>query len=184
MSVVAKTGSAASTYQILAKLATGGMAELFLARGRGVGGVERYVVLKRILRHHASDAQFVRMFLEEARLARELYGRPGAMLAEMGVALARSGRSAEAREHLAELERLDRTVPVAYALSILYAGLGETDRALQALERAAVQRASDLSFLGTDPLFDPLRADPRFAALRARLRGPREEAGASEAAAP
>jgi DNA-binding winged helix-turn-helix (wHTH) protein/TolB-like protein/Tfp pilus assembly protein PilF len=122
--------------------------------------------------------------LEEARLARELYGRPGAMLAEMGVALARSGRSAEAREHLAELERLDRTVPVAYALSILYAGLGDTDRALRALDRAAVQRATDLSFLGSDPLFDPLRADPRFAALRARLREPREEAGASEAVAP
>ena len=48
------------------------MAEIFLARGEGVAGVERYCVLKRILRDRASDAQFVRMFLDEARLAAQL----------------------------------------------------------------------------------------------------------------
>jgi len=48
------------------------MAEIFLARGASVGGVERYVVLKRILRHRAGDAQLVRMFLDEARLAAQL----------------------------------------------------------------------------------------------------------------
>lgn len=121
--------------------------------------------------------------LEECRLARELYGRPDALRAEMGVALARAGRTAEAREQLAELEKLAEARPVAYPLSILLAGLGETDRALTALERAAEQRASDLSFLGTDPLFDSLRAEPRFAALRVRLREPRA-AAPNAAAAP
>src|SRR5881275_3084612 len=48
------------------------MAEIFLARGEGVAGVERYCVLKRILRDRASDAQFVQMFLDEARLAAQL----------------------------------------------------------------------------------------------------------------
>src|SRR5215468_2900970 len=48
------------------------MAEIFLARGAAVAGVERYCVLKRILRERASDAQFVRMFLDEARLAAQL----------------------------------------------------------------------------------------------------------------
>ena len=68
----AEVGSAASSYEILAKLATGGMAEIFLARGASAAGVERYVVLKRILRHRANDAAFVRMFLDEARLAAQL----------------------------------------------------------------------------------------------------------------
>jgi serine/threonine protein kinase len=68
----AEVGSTANSYQILAKLATGGMAEIFLARGEGVAGVERYCVLKRILRDRASDVQFVRMFLDEARLAAQL----------------------------------------------------------------------------------------------------------------
>src|ERR1041384_2007 len=48
------------------------MAEIFLARGAGVAGLERYCVLKRILRDYADDAQFVQMFIDEARLAAQL----------------------------------------------------------------------------------------------------------------
>ncbi|HEV7553868.1 MAG TPA: protein kinase, partial [Kofleriaceae bacterium] len=69
---VAETGSTANSYQVLAKLATGGMAEIYLARGASVGGVERYVVMKRVLREHASDIHFLKMFLDEARLAAQL----------------------------------------------------------------------------------------------------------------
>ncbi|HTR55912.1 MAG TPA: hypothetical protein VMJ10_34790, partial [Kofleriaceae bacterium] len=65
-------GSAANRYEILAKLAEGGMAEIFLARGATAGGIERYVVLKRILRERAHDVALVRMFLDEARLAAQL----------------------------------------------------------------------------------------------------------------
>jgi serine/threonine protein kinase len=67
-----EVGSTASSYEILAKLATGGMAEIFLARGASTAGIERYVVLKRVLRERATDAAFVRMFLDEARLAAQL----------------------------------------------------------------------------------------------------------------
>jgi serine/threonine protein kinase len=70
--VEAEVGSAANSYEILAKLASGGMAEIFLARGASTAGVERYVVLKRILRSRAHDQSFVRMFLDEARLAAQL----------------------------------------------------------------------------------------------------------------
>jgi serine/threonine protein kinase len=70
--VTAEVGSTANSYEILAKLATGGMAEIFLARGASGAGIERYVVLKRVLRNRASDAHFVRMFLDEARLAAQL----------------------------------------------------------------------------------------------------------------
>ena len=67
-----EVGSTANTYAILAKLATGGMAEIFLARTESAAGVERYVVLKRVLRHHATDIKFIHMFLDEARLASQL----------------------------------------------------------------------------------------------------------------
>ena len=70
--VEAEVGSSANSYEILAKLASGGMAEIFLARGASTTGVERYVVLKRILRSRAHDQAFVRMFLDEARLAAQL----------------------------------------------------------------------------------------------------------------
>lgn len=68
----AEVGSTANNYQILARLAAGGMAEIFLARGVSAAGVERYCVLKRILRNRANDVHFVRMFLDEARLAAQL----------------------------------------------------------------------------------------------------------------
>jgi serine/threonine-protein kinase len=68
----AEVGSTTNSYQILGRLAVGGMAEIFLARGAGGAGVERYCVLKRILRERAGDAQFVQMFLDEAKLAAQL----------------------------------------------------------------------------------------------------------------
>jgi serine/threonine protein kinase len=59
------------SYQLLAKLATGGMAEIFLARPTG-GGQRDVMVLKRILPHLAEDEHFVTMFRDEADLASQL----------------------------------------------------------------------------------------------------------------
>jgi DNA-binding winged helix-turn-helix (wHTH) protein/TolB-like protein/Tfp pilus assembly protein PilF len=109
----------------------------------------------------------------EYQRARELVGTPVSMLAELGYAAAVSGRSAEARARIDELATRRGAHPVAYSLAIVHAGLGERDAALAALERAAEERSSDLAFIGSDPVFDGIRADARFAALRARLRGPR-----------
>ena len=59
-------------YQLLRKLATGGMAEVFLAKTDGPMGFEKHLVIKRILPHLAEDPQFVDMFLAEAKLAAQL----------------------------------------------------------------------------------------------------------------
>src|SRR5215813_10632814 len=56
-------------YSLVARLATGGMAEIFLARLVGAAGFEKLVCIKRILPHLARDKQFVAMFLDEARIA-------------------------------------------------------------------------------------------------------------------
>jgi serine/threonine protein kinase len=60
-------------YRLLAPLARGGMAEVFLARADGIPGLDRLLVVKRILPALASDAEFVRMFLDEARIAATLH---------------------------------------------------------------------------------------------------------------
>ncbi|MBX7078480.1 MAG: serine/threonine protein kinase [Nannocystaceae bacterium] len=60
-------------YQLLRRLATGGMAELFLARAAAMHGFEKLVVLKRILPQHAESDDFIKMFLTEARLAATLH---------------------------------------------------------------------------------------------------------------
>jgi serine/threonine protein kinase len=59
------------SYQLIAKLATGGMAEIFLARPSG-RGQQDVMVLKRILPHLAEDDHFVTMFRDEAELASHL----------------------------------------------------------------------------------------------------------------
>ncbi|CAN5900248.1 hypothetical protein BH11MYX3_BH11MYX3_11180 [soil metagenome] len=59
------------SYQLIAKLATGGMAEIFLARPTG-RGQQDVLVLKRILPHLAEDDHFVTMFRDEADLASQL----------------------------------------------------------------------------------------------------------------
>src|SRR5712692_7821061 len=59
-------------YKLVKLIASGGMAEVYLARQAGAAGFEKLVCLKRILPHLARDKQFVEMFLNEARLAAQL----------------------------------------------------------------------------------------------------------------
>ncbi|MCA1828538.1 MAG: protein kinase [Myxococcales bacterium] len=59
-------------YKLVKLIASGGMAEVYLARQAGAAGFEKLVCLKRILPHLARDKQFVEMFLNEARLAARL----------------------------------------------------------------------------------------------------------------
>jgi serine/threonine-protein kinase len=59
-------------YNLVRKLAQGGMAEVFLARVDGPKGFQKKCVVKRILPEYSSDARFVEMFLSEARIAAEL----------------------------------------------------------------------------------------------------------------
>ena len=55
-------------YEILTQLTSGGMAELFLGYTAGPGGFRKYVVVKRILPDAKDNDQFVKMFLDEARI--------------------------------------------------------------------------------------------------------------------
>jgi len=57
-------------YELVERLATGGMAEIYLARE--TGGLDRLVVIKKILPHLAVHEQFVDMFLQEARIVSRL----------------------------------------------------------------------------------------------------------------
>ncbi|MBI3185921.1 MAG: protein kinase [Myxococcales bacterium] len=72
-------------YQLLKKLATGGMAEVWYARQEGIGGFVKYLVVKRILPHLAEDPEFVRMFENEAKLAARLTHPSIAQVFEYGV---------------------------------------------------------------------------------------------------
>jgi serine/threonine-protein kinase len=62
-------GTKVGRYSLLTRLASGGMANVWLARVDGVGGFQKTVVVKTILPHLADDPEFVRMFIDEALLA-------------------------------------------------------------------------------------------------------------------
>ncbi len=60
-------------FELIAELASGGMATVYLARLSGAGGFQRFVAIKRLHPHLANDDEFVQMFLDEARLAARLH---------------------------------------------------------------------------------------------------------------
>jgi len=59
-------------YELVQRLAKGGMAEIFLARSFGVEGFERHLVIKRILPDLASSPKFVALFIKEAKISATL----------------------------------------------------------------------------------------------------------------
>jgi serine/threonine-protein kinase len=62
-------------YELLRRIATGGMAEVYLARRAGPHGFQKIVAVKRILPQYARDTDFVAMFVDEARVCARL-GHP------------------------------------------------------------------------------------------------------------
>ena len=90
--------------------------------------------------------------------------------AALGHAYAIAGQLGEARRVLAELEaRAQREYISPVDIAMIYSGLGEQDRAFEWLERGFAGRAYALVFLPTDPRFDMLRGDKRYAALMKRV---------------
>src|SRR4029077_4384385 len=65
-------GRQVGRYTVLSHLASGGMAELYIARQEAVGGFEKQVVLKILQPRYAKNPRFVQMFLDEAPLAAKL----------------------------------------------------------------------------------------------------------------
>ncbi|HUR99384.1 MAG TPA: tetratricopeptide repeat protein, partial [Pyrinomonadaceae bacterium] len=87
-------------------------------------------------------------------------------VAWLGYVYGLMNREAEAREVLAELNKIagDQYVPP-YAFALVHLGLGETDEAFKWLERGARERDYWMIFVHIDPELDLLRADPRFEEL-------------------
>jgi eukaryotic-like serine/threonine-protein kinase len=65
----ASSGALLGRYELLFRIAAGGMAEVHAGRVRGEAGFEKLVAIKRMLPHLAEDDHFVDMFLDEARVA-------------------------------------------------------------------------------------------------------------------
>jgi TolB-like protein/Flp pilus assembly protein TadD len=91
-------------------------------------------------------------------------------VAAAGHAYALAGRRSQALKVLRRLEELSgRKYISAYDIALIHVGLGDTERAMQWLERAYQERSDGLVFLKVDPRLDRLRSDPRFVSLVRRV---------------
>ena len=99
------------------------------------------------------------------------------VLAWLAQGFAKAGQRDEALKLLAQMEELATKRYVgAWSFAIVRLALGEKEKAIDELERAFRERSDPfITFIKVSPLFDPLRADPRFQALLAKAFSPREK---------
>src|SRR5688572_29826451 len=118
-------GTRLGKYELIQRLAVGGMAELYLARCTGIEGFEKLVAVKRILPQYACNEEFVSMFLDEARLAATLQHANIAQVYDIGQTehglffTMEFVRGADARELLKSAMRSGDDIPLDRALTII-----------------------------------------------------------------
>src|SRR6266436_8323819 len=111
--------------------------------------------------------------ITELRRAADISQNSPPVLAALARAYAVSGRTTEARNLLDQLMQQSRKQYVSpFYVAIVYAGLGENDKAMDWLEKAYGDHSNAIVFLKVDPELDTLRSRPRFHELQRRLRLP------------
>lgn len=108
--------------------------------------------------------------VETFQRARQLTSDAPVMLMAYGYSQALAGNVGEARAALQKLQQLagTRFVPSLYPAAI-HVALGETDEAFRLLDLAYQEKVDRLVYLNVDPMADPIRSDPRFAQLMAKI---------------
>ena len=95
---------------------------------------------------------------------------PPFITAYLGYAYGASGDRARALATLEQLTRISpKGVPAPFNVALVHLGLGDHPKALDQLEAALTANSQSLVWLGRDPMFDPLRTEPRFKALLTKL---------------
>ena len=111
------------------------------------------------------------MFAEaEADIAKQSTDEGPWLLSTRVYTYGRAGMQAKAEQKLRELLDMNRRHPVdPIVLVFSYVGVGNNDQAIAWLEKAYAQRSNSLTALNVEPVYDPLRGDPRFQNLVRRV---------------
>lgn len=95
--------------------------------------------------------------------------------ASLGYAYGKASRNDDALRIIQELDEMAKTRPVPpQEKAIIYMGMGDLDKAFEQFEKSHAERFASLAYLTTDPLYDDLRGDARYADLALRMRLPVE----------
>jgi TolB-like protein/DNA-binding winged helix-turn-helix (wHTH) protein/Tfp pilus assembly protein PilF len=163
-------------------------AEPYLNAGRVDEAIESYrKALELEPNYHVAHHNLARAYIEkgmyqqaieELEKAMALGGRNSLSLGVLAHAYGKAGRREEALKLIGELlQRPNREhVPPLRPLAIAYSGLGDKDKAFACLETAYQRRTGALFELNSQPLYTPLRSDPRFQDLARRIGLPQESA--------
>lgn len=128
-------------YTLMRQLATGGMAEIWLAEQRGPGGFNKELVIKRILPHLAEEGEMTQMFFDEARIVAHLTHPNIGQVFELGED---DGDYFIAMEFIdgldlvdvrVQIKERDMTLPVSYAARIICDVLQALDHAHNFVDR-------------------------------------------------
>ncbi len=138
LAVADKSPSTFGKYTLLRKIASGGMGEIYLAKQQGPSGFEKLLVIKRILSHHLEKADYLDMFLSEAKLVARLSHHNIIQIHEMGeiegdyyIAM-EYVRGKALRDVIDELRAEGKNVPLAHVIELgikLCEGLGYAHQA-------------------------------------------------------
>ena len=91
---------------------------------------------------------------------------PPFVTAYLAFAYGAAGDREAAMIELAELKKISRDGKILpFNLALVYLGLSDRARTLDNLERALAADSQMMPWIGRDPIFDPLRSEPRFVAL-------------------
>jgi TolB-like protein/DNA-binding winged helix-turn-helix (wHTH) protein/Tfp pilus assembly protein PilF len=145
-------------------------------------GAHHYLARAYILKGKYDEA------ITELQLASQLRNRVDSTPLDKALsayAHARAGRRAEAVKLVQDIERLrDAGKPFggAPAMTFAYIAMGDREKAFDALERGFENRGMGMFFIYSEPLYDPLRDDPRFANLVQRIFYPTVQDSAADPA--
>jgi len=110
--------------------------------------------------------------IEEFRLAQAMETQP-ILTAYLGYAYARNGQRDKALETLVELNELSgHRFVTPFCQALVYLGLREDDKAMDWLEKAYNERSVWMGWLKVEPIYDPVRSNPRFQALYKKMNFP------------
>jgi len=111
--------------------------------------------------------------IAEMETALQLTGRTPMSVALLALSYAEAERGQEAEQLLTELAELSTARYVSpYVISLIFAAMKQTDKALAQLEAGYRERAAWMVWMKRDPRLETLRSDPRFQDLLRRMNFP------------
>jgi eukaryotic-like serine/threonine-protein kinase len=107
--------------------------------------------------------------IPELKKAIELLPGSPYFMAQLGMAYAQSGDRAQAQKVLDQMKKSSSSHLPNYSIAMVYATLADKEQTISWLKKGYEERNDDMIYMKIEPVFDPLRSEPRFQDLIRRI---------------